>query len=172
MFYEKPKPWCPVSPAFSETAWSPGELMFFDYLTAERLSPRLLLQWQGTSNPGNMRSQVKASDWPLQWWMVKGSQKMVPLVMLSSMFSLFRTFFYPNTKRELVSAVTMIWPPETGTREERNYVYGFRIRNLGFPFHLNCHISIWRNLEVKCGFLKKTVIYCCFFLSREFYLLH
>lgn len=26
IFYEKPKPWCPVSPAFPETAGNPGEL--------------------------------------------------------------------------------------------------------------------------------------------------
>lgn len=122
-------------PSFSSFFWGsvkPRGAGTLDHLTAGSLCLGLLLQWQGVSNPGNTQSQLKASDWPLQWWMVKGSQKTVPLVMVSWVFSLFHTFFNPNAQRDLVYAVMMMRPPETETGGKK-YIYGFKIR-LVFPF--------------------------------------
>lgn len=146
IFYEKPKPWCPVSPAFPETAGNPGELALLT-TSLQRDYPSGCCCSDRVSDPWEYAVTVKASNWPLQWWMVKGSQKMVPLLMVSWMLSLSRTFFDPNAQRDVASE-QLWWCGCLKQEQEREEMfYGFRIRKLDFPFHLSCHISILINLE-------------------------
>lgn len=84
--------------------------------------------------PGNMQSQVKASNWPLQWWMVKGSQKMVPLLMVSWMLSLSRTFFDPNAQRDVASE-QLWWCGCLKQEQEREEMcLWFQNKETWFPF--------------------------------------
>lgn len=169
IFYEKPKPWCPISPAFSEMAWSPGELML------------LSTSFQGGCPPGccccdkealSLQSRAKASNWPSQWWTVKVSQEILPLVTGSSMSSLSHTLFNPNSKRSGLCAGVMIRPPETGTgREEgcwwfQNKEPQFPSVSLSIPATISPLQETWR-YTVRMSKTTKTGILSYFVSSPE-----
>ena len=133
IFYEKPKPWCPVSPAFPETAGNPGELTLLT-TSLQRDYPSGCCCSDRVSDPWEYAVTVKVSNWPLQWWMVKGSQKMVPLLMVSWMLSLSRTFFDPNAQRDVASE-QLWWCGCLKQEQEREEMcLWFQNKETWFPF--------------------------------------